>query len=274
VVYFRGKVLDTLSAKCSLAACSQLNRLAAALPDQATWLHYRLQQTLSTIRRNEWSPCPLPEIAAILSNDHKRIVRDNGDLMNLVLESLSTLQRQLKETALPAVEDLWQWEGAGLQRTNFRHKDEEAVSDYIARWLRDQIGPKSQVVVNREVQPVRGRRTDILVEAWSHTPQGRNRQETPLNVTIEVKGCWNPQVKTGAEDQLLNEYLRPFRRTHGVFLVAWFHSPGFKKLAPKQTSELEHETLSEARVALESFVQTAQITGFEVAPFVLDCRLA
>ncbi len=272
-VHFRSGVLEKLSARSSLQACVQLQRLAAALPDQATWLLYRYQQTLSAVRRNEWTPCQMTDMATILANDHKRIVRDNGDLMNLVLESLDALQRQLKETTLPAVEDLWQWEGAGQRRENFRHKDEEAVSDYIARWLRDQIGPESKVVVNREVQPVRGKRTDILVEAWSHTLQGRNRQETALSITIEVKGCWNPQIKTGAEGQLLNGYLRPFGRTHGVFLVAWFYSPGCSKLAPAQGSDLAHQTLEEAENTVASFVQPAQVTGFEVLPFVLDCRL-
>ena len=106
------------------------------------------------------------------------------------------------------------------------------------------------------------------------TPQGRYRQETPLSITIEVKGCWNSQIKTGAEGQLLNGYLRPFGLTHGVFLVAWFHSPGFEKIAPAQASELDHETLGEAKNTVASFVQPAQVPGFEVIPFVLDCRIS
>ena len=273
LVYFRNGVLEALSGRSTLAACTQLRRLAAALPAQDAWLLYRSQQTLSAVRRNEWQPSTMPEISAILTNDRRRIVRDNGDLMNLVLESLEALQRHLKETTLPAVEDLWHWEGAGLQRKNFRHKDEEAVSDYIARWLRDHIGPQSGVVVNREVQPVRGKRTDIIVEAWSHSLGGGNRHETPLSVTIEVKGCWNTQIKTGAVEQLLEGYLRPFRRTHGVFLVAWFHSPASVKIAANQPSELKHETIHKAMTAVAGFVQPAQVMGFEIVRFVLDCRL-
>ena len=273
MVHFRSGVVETLGSRSSLAAVAQLNRLAKALPDQATWLLYRSQQTLSAVRRNEWQPLPLPDLAVVLSNDRKRIIRDNGDLMNLVLESLEDLQRHLTGISLPAVEDLWQWEGAGLKRKNFRHKDEEAVSDYVARCLRDRIGPSSKVVVNREVQPRRGQRTDILVEAWSHSPNGRNRQEAPLSVTIEVKGCWNDEIKTGAKSQLLDRYLRPFGRTHGIFLVAWFHSPGHAKLDPNQTTELKHQTMAHAEQAVAAYVQPAQISGFTIAPFVLDCRL-
>lgn len=148
------------------------------------------------------------------------------------------------------VRRIWQWEGAGLKRTKFRHKDEEAVSDYVARWLREKIGPSSKVVVNREVQSRRGQRTDILVEAWSHLPNGRSRQEAPLSVTIEVKGCWNNEIKTGAKNQLLDRYLRPFGRTHGIFLVAWFHSPSHVKLDPNQKTELKHEMFADARQAV------------------------
>lgn len=273
IIHFRSGTLNALSGRSTLAAYSQLRRLVAALPDQTTWLLHRAQQTLSSIRRNEWQSLPLPELAAILANDRKRIIRDNGDLMHLVLESLEGLQRHLKDTTLPAVEDLWHWDDAGLRRKNFRHKVEEAVSDYIARWLRDRIGPQSGVVVNREVQPVRGKRTDVLVEAWSGSPVGRNRQEVPLSVTIEVKGCWNSEIKTGAENQLRDGYLRPFRRTHGIFLVAWFYSPGSAKSEAVQPTELKFDNLSDAKRAVAGFVEPAHAEGFEIRPFVLDCRL-
>ncbi len=274
ITHFRSAVLGTLGSRSTLAAVAQFNRLAKALPDQATWLLYRSQQTLSVVRRNEWRPFPLHDLATVLSNDRKRLIRDNGDLLNLVMESLEKLQWHLKETTLPAVEDLWQWEGAGLKRKNFRHKDEEAVSDYVARWLRDRIGPDSKVVVNREVQPRRGQRTDILVEAWSDSPGGRGRQEVPLSVTIEVKGCWNREIRTGAENQLLEVYLRPFGRTHGIFLVAWFHCPGHAKLDSNQTTELKHEAITDAKEAVAAYVKPAQISGFTITPFVLDCRLS
>ena len=129
------------------------------------------------------------------------------------------------------------------------------------------------MVVNREVQPRRGQRTDILVEAWSHSPNGRNRQEAPLSVTIEVKGCWNDEIKTGAKNQLLEKYLQPFGQTHGIFLVAWFHSPGHSKLDPNQMTELKHGMIADAKKAVTDYVKPAQISGFTIAPFVLDCRL-
>ncbi len=272
-VYFRSSVIDTLCSHATMDACAQLKRLANVLPPQSAWLHRRHQQTLGLIRRNKWTPFSLSEIATVLKESHKRLIRDTNDLMSLILESLEALQRNLNNTTLPAVEDLWMWQGGGLKRKDFRHKDEEAISDYICRWLRDRIGPKSKVVVNREVQPERRHRTDILVQAWSQTPKGRLRQEEPLSVTIEVKGCWNPEVHTGAKEQLLEQYLRPYGLTHGIFLVAWFHSPYFDKIAPNQTSQLKYESYTEAQKKLVTYVNPAQISGFAITPVLLDCRL-
>lgn len=186
---------------------------------------------------------------------------------------METLQQHLTKSALAAVEDVWQWEGAGLKRKNFRHKDEEAISDYIARWISNQIGREAGVIVNREVQPRRGKRTDILVEAWSHSSEGKNRKEIPLSVTIEVKGCWNSEIKTGAREQLLEDYLRPFNRTHGIFLVTWFHSPSHSSIAPNQSTELKHDTVYDATEALSEYVKIAEEVGFRIEPFILDCRL-
>lgn len=54
-------------------------------------------------------------------------------------------------------------------------------------------------------------------------------EEASLSVTIEVKGCWNPSIPTAVESQLVSGYLRPFGRTHGIYLIAWFVCPKWKK---------------------------------------------
>jgi len=135
------------------------------------------------------------------------------------------LQVWLRGQNNPAVEELWNHDGAGNQRRNFRPKDEEYISDYVARWLDRELG-RQGLIVNREVQPIRARRTDILVQ--TNLPAGqmpREVEEVSLSVTVEVKGCWNSSIPTAMETQLVNEYLRPFGRTHGIYLVAWFVCP-------------------------------------------------
>jgi hypothetical protein len=67
--------------------------------------------------------------------------------------------------------------------------------------------------------------------------------------------------------------LRPFGRTHGIFLVAWFHSPGKTKSEEEQSTQMKFDNVSEAEKAVAEFVEPAQDIGFEIVPFVMNCRL-
>ena len=120
----------------------------------------------------------------------------------------------------PGAGQLWNYNGAGNQRREFRPKDEEDLSDSIAGWLRDDLGATAGVVVGREVQPRRGQRTDVMVVAVGNTPA--NQSNSPITVVVEVKGCWNPDVKTAIETQLVKGYLEKNGLTHGVYLVGWY----------------------------------------------------
>ncbi len=273
IAQFRRDVLSFLSDRSTKDACDQLLRLVDELPSEKSWLLWRYQSTLNASRRKEWVPIGCGHLANIISDKSKRFVRDNDDLMDIVLESLASFQMYLSRDELPAVERLWQWDGGGLHRKNFRPKDEEFVSDEIDRWLRDQIGSASGVVVNREVQPKRGKKTDILVQAWSKAESGRQREDRPLSVTIEVKGCWNKESKTGAKGQLLEDYLIPHDRTHGIFLVAWFHSPKNAKIALGLKSSLQYEESAQAELELKLWSADAVAPTYRVEPFLLDVRL-
>jgi hypothetical protein len=76
-------------------------------------------------------------------------------------------------------ERLWTYEGAGLSRRNFKPKDEESLSDEVARWLREDLGPSKGIVVNREVQPRRGQKTDIYVNAVKYDARVWREREQP-----------------------------------------------------------------------------------------------
>lgn len=81
-----------------------------------------------------------------------------------------------------------------------------------------------------EIRPPRidGSRTDIQVQA----SDPRDGAAEPLTVVIEVKGCWNPEIKTGVTSQLL-PYLKPQPGWAGIFLVGYFHSPKHEHLKYK-----------------------------------------
>ncbi len=80
-------------------------------------------------------------------------------------------------------------------------------------------------MINREVEIQSskrdGGRNDIHVQASDPSDAGLQ----PLTAIIEVKGCWNPQIKTGIPEQLI-PYLQPRPGWAGIFLVGHFHQPG------------------------------------------------
>jgi hypothetical protein len=197
-----------------------------------------------------------------------RIVSSEEDLLELVMESLDRLQHQLTNQSLPRAEDLWHWDGAGLRRSKFRPKDEEALSDYVARWLTGDVGPSAGVVVNREVQPRRGARTDVIVEASSPGSQGNFDK---LTIVIEVKGCWHATVRTGLETQLVDGYLKVHGWRCGIYLVGWFVCPQWE--TPK--NKLQSATAVDAATELDALA--AGFDGinsqFHVRTFLLDCTL-
>jgi hypothetical protein len=90
--------------------------------------------------------------------------------------------------------------------------------------LREHLSERKPVI-NREVeiQPKQldGARTDVHVQA----SDPRDSASEPLTVVIEVKGCWNSEIKTGIKKQLL-PYLQPHPGWSGIFLVGYFHHPG------------------------------------------------
>lgn len=127
----------------------------------------------------------------------------------------------LTGSPLPVAEDLWNWESAGGHRRTFWPKDEEALSNKIARWLNDDLGPARGIVVNREVQPQRGSKTDVWVDAISKSDPTRGAARR-LSIVIEVKGCWHGEVQNAIDSQLVGRYLKPKNLTHGIYIVGWF----------------------------------------------------
>lgn len=128
--------------------------------------------------------------------------------------------------------------------------------------------------MNREVQVERlttrgiGRRTDILVEVPSAGGVDR-----VLRVVIEVKGCWNEEVPTALQDQLVNTYLQRWSGAAGLYLIAWFdHVHGGKK------GTWLRDVHRSSREALEPFLEqqataATDAGGHVVRAVVLDCSM-
>ena len=131
VARIRDSIPSVIASRATEIGCSELLRLATLLPKQATWLRWSYRDAVINIRRRLWQS-PSPEVVReMLERRGARMLSSDDDLLELVLESLARLQVRLTKQSLPAAEDLWRWEGGGLNRKNFRPKDEEALSDYV-----------------------------------------------------------------------------------------------------------------------------------------------
>lgn len=264
----RENIPSVLASRGTNEACATLAGLRKVFPDRRG-IAYHYHAAINNKRRNAWSQPSPEEVSILLRNPKSRLVQSEQDLLELVLESLERIQQKLTDSMLPAAEELWLWVGGGNKRKDFRPKDEEAFSAYIARRLMEDIGPVAGVVVNCEVQPRRGSRTDILVEATAKVPGSSFDR---LSLVVEVKGCWHPDVKTGMHSQLVEGYLRDLGLRTGLYLVGWFSCGAWSK----SVNHLPHETIEESRAWLDH--ELSAYDGKQqpelVRGIILDSRLS
>jgi hypothetical protein len=200
----------------------------------------------------------------------KRFVESGEQLLGVVLESLSRLQRELHGD-LAAVGDLW-----NSQKADWWPKQEEDISDYIARFLRRDLVDRG-IIINREVQIRRGRRgemagqsTDIHVDA---TPRegSHNDHYGSISLIIEVKGSWNDGLMIDMERQLRDRYMRNNDCRIGLYVVAHFRAGRWVSTDDRRVKS-DTWNIHELRAQLAE--QARQLSGSVlIRSFVLDASL-
>lgn len=219
-----------------------------------------------------WRPLELIDLLKLADDDALRLVRDERQLSDVVTESLTRLQTLL---SAPNGWATLLWHRAdSYATTGWWPTWEDDLSDLVATFLQHDLAAR-QVIVNREVQILRpgldGRRTDVHVQAGSAMSTG---EPEPLTVIVECKGCWNREMPTGLDSQLVSKYLATPGRSAGIYLIGYFDCSRWNhKMRPgrEHTSHeladvmAEHARIADLAAARESVPVTA---------FVLDCRLA
>jgi hypothetical protein len=175
-------------------------------------------------------PLTLAQFSTLTSDANRRIVRDIGELTQVVLDALDTLQEQA----------LWShgWSTLMWNREDEKAADgwwptwEDNLSNLICAFLREHVATHKPAIDREvEIQPRRldGGRTDIHVQVTDP----RDTAFRPLTLIIEVKGCWNRDIATGIREQLA-PYLEPRPGWAGILLVGYFHQadrehPNYRK---------------------------------------------
>jgi hypothetical protein len=162
--FLRDGILEQLKRRSTFEACDALARAELHLP-QHRWLRYHFDAAEVLACSSTWKAQPPRDIIKMAAEAQRRFVDSSPQLLALVLESLRRLQTKL-HGELAAVVDLWNSKGK-----DWWPKEEEDVSDYVVRHLREDLAQRN-IVFNREVQIRRGRRgempgqnTDIHLDA-------------------------------------------------------------------------------------------------------------
>ena len=219
--------------------------------------------------KKTWIPLTTREILALTDRQNARLISSTSDLLEILEETLLKYETELHGTQNP-VRDLWDRQGS---EQIYRPVEEPAVSDVITRYLRRELEGRG-IFANREVEVKRrpgapvGTRTDILINAFRRADDGSSFDS--ITAVIEVKGCWNSELFSSLENQLVREYMVQVGASIGIYLVAWFDvvqwdsDDNRRKRVPRGTRNNVNERLNQQAAHLPE--------GFQVKPVVLEIR--
>lgn len=198
------------------------------------------------------SPTNPAELMRLLRRGDARLVRDEADFLDVLVEQFDNLQHDLRHK--DAFREIWNDKSPQV---------EDDITDWVKRRLSERLN--SDLVVDREVQVARpkgrgiGTRIDLNATLW--TMSGR-----PIQVVVEAKRVDNAELMTAMGDQLINRYLVPEGLRHGIYLVYWIapsqRPSGWSRATARDLVELWEQLKEQAEVAAGR--------GMIIRPYVID----
>jgi hypothetical protein len=258
-----------------------LRSLAQQYPDSRQLRVHAAELALHVADQSWRPPATVEQLVKITSGRLSRVVHDEFQLREVILEALQRLQDRLQGDN-GWVTALWNQEKNKAPAAGARTHEatlwwptwENDLSDFVTTFLRYDLADRA-VVVNREVEITRpglnGGRTDIHIQAAPEASGGSEQ----LTVIIETKGCWNDSLDRGLADQLVDKYLFGRRRRTGIYLIGYFDDGAWPKGSGGQhgrmhTPHTPEQILTRQQAIAEHEAHEKQVS---VIPFVLDCRL-
>jgi hypothetical protein len=260
---FRESLLAWLQNRGTQEACDAIASIARRMPHLSglKWVLFEANQA----RRRNAPGWPQPsEILALATDRSKRLVRDENELMEVLIEMLARLETDLHGET-PAVRFLW--DKVRDRPPAYRPKEEDALSNYVKIFLDRELADRG-VITNREVQIKRRFKTDLHVDAVRKTELGGHERVT---VIIEAKGSWNRELLTAMKTQLVGKYLTDNQCRYGVYLVFWFDCDSWDRRDSRWRARARFDSMDALKSILAA--QAAELPGFSVRPLVLDARL-
>jgi hypothetical protein len=172
--------------------------------------------------------------------------------MHVVLDQLAELQHSVRHN--DAFREIWS-------------DDSPHSEDDISDWLRRRFDERLQggLIVDREIQVARpkgkgiGTRVDL-------TATVRTINGDVARIIVEAKRIDNAELMTAMRQQLIERYLVPSGRTHGIYLAYWVapeqRPARWSRTRPGDVDTLKGELSAQARQARDD--------GFVIKPYILD----
>ena len=103
--------------------------------------------------------------------------------------------------------------------------------------------------------------------------QGPNHEAIDtISVVVEVMGCWNRDLLTSMENQLLNRYLKDNACRTGIYLVGWFWCEQWDSSDYRKTAT-PNKSVEEISQILESQAKDLSKDGNHLHSYVLNAAL-
>ena len=219
--------------------------------DGKTTAEWYLRRARTRATDLAYTSLPPDELLRLLGRADARLVRNDSDLLDLILLQLEDVQRELTQRG----QSRYLWDLAGDHGTP---KDENTISEFVRDQLTIRLG--AQGFIDREVEVTRqltgvGTRIDLTVTLLTAT-----HPASTARVIAEAKRATNDSLMTGMRDQLVRQYLVPTGRRHGIYLVYWARPEQWHG-SPANPSQLARELEQQAAEAGD---------GLRIRPYILD----
>ena len=252
-------IVDALQQKRRATSVAVLEHLQCRYPDD-WYLRKAVWDTKRLLIETSWEPIDPTSVKRIVEDRRQLLVRDEQELMEAVCVSLRDYQAAIREEG-SRVMRLW-------NEPAYTPKPEKPLSREIAAELQRILSSRGvDAALESKIRDTQF--ADIYVSAVTSGPNRRM-----LSLIIEVKGCWNDDLKTALETQLAARYLKENHSRLGIYLVVWFMCDKWDGLSDSRKRKTPHENLSSVRASLEEQarrVNEANQCGIRV--FILDATV-
>ncbi|MEB2307701.1 MAG: hypothetical protein OZ917_00110 [Candidatus Brocadiaceae bacterium] len=273
IAVFRDSILIYLKRRGTPEACKAIQQIINEFPE-LNWLKWELHEAREIMRRKTWEPLKPCEILKMTRDQLVRLIQNGEQLLEVLVESLERLEKELQRKPQPAAIDLWNKIKKG-KKNAYRPKDENEISDYIVRHLRKDLCERG-VVINREVEIQRGEgsgqgvRTDIHVNAVIRNQD--NEIYDTITVIIEVKGCWHRDLYNAMDTQLVGRYLKDNHCQYGLYLVGWFNCDQWDTTDSRKGHSLNSD-INKARKQFDEQASALSQQNVRIKAFVVNMAL-